>query len=184
MPNQELTTKPLQECYGIIYCMSGKEEAVSVIISKLWPEVIATPAKIWKRRSNQGKKYYNIEIAIPGYIFFRAPAEYDFKDKPNDMYYFLKTEDGDWHLYGQDLLFTEWLIAHNGEIGLSKAYHDGERVRILDGPLKELEGYIVKIDKRSRNGQVKLQINGKNVYLWLGFELMETAEDNPKTARF
>jgi transcription antitermination factor NusG len=50
---------------------------------------------------------------------------------------------------------------------------EGERVRIASGPLKDLEGYIVRIDKRNRSGQVMLMFNNRTVKVWLGYEMIE-----------
>jgi hypothetical protein len=47
------------------------------------------------------------------------------------------------------------------------------RIHIASGPLKDLEGSIVRIDKRNRNAQIALKLQSRIVKAWLGFELLE-----------
>ena len=44
----------------------------------------------------------------------------------------------------------------NGEIGFSKVFKKGENVTVIDGPLKGLEGMIIKIDKRKGRAKVRM----------------------------
>ena len=51
------------------------------------------------------------------------------------------------------------------------AYFDeGNRIRILDGFLKDYEGSIIRVDRRHRSVQVKLMFQGKTLTTWLGYE--------------
>lgn len=87
------------------------------------------------------------------------------------------TKDGSWHLHGDDAQLVQWLIEHDGLLGMSKAYAKGTRVIIKSGPLKELEGIITKVDRHNRNGMVTLDLFGRRMSVWLAFELMESEED-------
>jgi transcription antitermination factor NusG len=76
-------------------------------------------------------------------------------------------------LSGDDERYARWVFSQNGLIAMSEACLEGDRVRIVRGPLKDLEGQILKIDKRNRNGQVMLTFNNRIVKAWLGFEFVE-----------
>ena len=159
--------------YGCLFCVTGREREVARNVELLWPGVIACAVCILKRRTCQGIKRLEPEILIPGYVFFCAPADYmDFSPWPSDVWKMLRSLDGSWRLAGTDEAFARWLLQHDGEIGLSKAYEVGERIHIHSGPLKDMEGYITRIDRRNRSGQVCLTINGREIRAWLGFEML------------
>ena len=75
------------------------------------------------------------------------------------------------------LRFARWLLGYDGLLSFSQAHREGDSIRILRGPLKDMEGRIVRVDKRGRSGQVLLNFNGREIAVWLGFELVE--EENP-----
>lgn len=88
----------------------------------------------------------------------------------------LTVDKGTWQLAGQDERFAKWLFKYDGLLNFSKAYREGERIKIVSGPLKDMEGQIKRIDKRGRSGQVILQFGGISTKVWLGFDLIEPRE--------
>ena len=111
---------------------------------------------------------------MPGYIFYEA-AE-NFRPElpfPEGVLKALKTVDGNWKLTGRDAEFARWLLEKDGEIGVSKAHHVGEKVRIYQGPLKDLEGFVLRIDPRNQNAQIGLEVEGRTIKVWLPFEIVE-----------
>ena len=54
------------------------------------------------------------------------------------------------------------------------AYSVGQTIRILEGPLKEQQGNIVKVDKRNRNCLISLEFIDNVFKVWLAFDLIET----------
>ena len=87
----------------------------------------------------------------------------------------LSTE-GDWRLRGADEQFTRWLFRYDRLLSLSQAYRDGDRIRIISGPLKDMEGRIRRVDKRGMSGQVLLSFNGREIPTRLSFELIDRIE--------
>jgi transcription antitermination factor NusG len=75
-------------------------------------------------------------------------------------------------LRGNDLDFIKWLNGHNGVIEISKAVEIGTKIKILEGPLKELEGNIVKINKRQKCVCVKIEGEGIKNTIWLSYEFV------------
>jgi hypothetical protein len=76
-------------------------------------------------------------------------------------------DSGIWQLQGEDERFVRWLFQYDGLLGFSKAYKEGDRIRIISGPLKDMEGKIRRVDKRGMSGQVILSFYGKDVPVWL-----------------
>ena len=170
--------------YGCVFCTTGKETVVARLIEAAGREygVHAIAARQEKHKSVKGVKSKVIAVVLPSYVFFRAPAEVrDLTWMPRlDVIRILTYEDGDWRLMGGDAEFAEWLYRYDGLLSFSTAYKEGERIKIIDGPLKDMEGQILRIDKRGHSGQVAIEFNHKITLVWLGFDLVNPM---PESAR-
>lgn len=164
-----------QRAYECIFCLTGREQAVAERIQYACSEVRATAAMQEKYKSDNGKKSKVQTVMLPGYVFFEAP------DDVNAITHFPRTDvlrilmgnDQDWRLTGNDYEFAKWLFSYEGGIRFSTAYREGDRIRILSGSLKDIEGMISRIDKRGRSGQITVRFNQRDVTLWLGFDLIK-----------
>ncbi|MDR0557593.1 MAG: hypothetical protein LBG43_06985 [Treponema sp.] len=78
---------------------------------------------------------------IPGYALLESVHEPDWLELRQSEYIFypFRYADNETRLRGKDLEFAQWLKKHDGTIGISRAIQAGNRIRILDGPLKEYE---------------------------------------------
>lgn len=161
--------------YGCLFCQTGKEQTVADRLQSVCPEVRAVTARQEKFRSFQGKKMKVEAIILPSYVFFQAPADIEPATCfPRENMTRLLTMDGkEWQLTNSDERFVRWLFAYDGLLGFSKAYQVGKRIRIVSGPLKDMEGQILRVDRRGRSGQVMLEFNGRKVPVWLGFDLID-----------
>lgn len=161
--------------YGCLFCITGREEIVAHRIERLCPDVRAIAARKEKHKSVQGRKTRVEEILFPGYVFFMAPPEIEpFHAFPKDDIIRILTSDrGEWQLTDRDREFARWMFEHRGLLAFSKAYNEGEHIRMLSGPLKDMEGQIVRVDKRGRSGQVSLSVHGRSILVWLGFEMVD-----------
>lgn len=161
--------------YGCIYCVTGKEETVARGIEKFSPGIRATPVRQINRKTIGGHTSLIEQVAFPGYVFLEVEpvCEPLYKLPRENLKALLMTPNSSWKLSGDDERFAKWLFSLDGLITLSKAFMEGERVRIASGPLKDLEGCITRIDKRNRSGQVMLMFNNHAVTVWLGYEMIE-----------
>ena len=86
----------------------------------------------------------------------------------------LKYTDGNWQLHGFDDQFAKLLFNGHENIGLSQAWFDeGKRIRILSGFLKDYEGAVSRVNKKKKTVEIQIDLQGKKVSLWLGYELVE-----------
>lgn len=163
-----------EKWFGCMFCRSGQEIRLADTAELRWPGMKARAVCVLKRRSTGGVKSVGSEVMLPGYIFFEADD--GFKPEPplpDGILRILTTLDGDCALTGHDRWFAKWVLDQDGQIGMSRAHRVGDRVQIQKGPLKDLEGYIIRIDRRNRNGQIRLEMNGKEIKAWLPFEIIE-----------
>lgn len=166
---------PLETDYGCVFCMSGKETLVADAVQQRYPQVRATAIRQTKRRTCQGFTTLHDEVVLQGYVLFQAPAGFSLQGalQADNIISLLTYSDGDWRLFGDDLEYARFIFRHNGVIGLSHAYRIGDRIQIVDGPLKDLEGHITRVDRRNRSGQVTLAFGGNTFKVWLGFDIIE-----------
>lgn len=160
---------------GCIFCMTGKERAVAKTIENQHHGIQARAASQIKRYTKGGITTLQDQIMIPGYVFVKLPTGLDLRDltKPDDFINVLTYSDGDWRLSGEDEEYVNWVLKYDGSLPLSKAYQVGDQIIIIDGPLKDLEGQIAKVDKRNRCGQVLIIIAGRQQKVWLGFDIVK-----------
>lgn len=162
--------------YGCVFCRTGQERFVAQALTAKYEGLETLVVTQVKHKSLKGIKSTEEHILLPGYVFFqvqgKAPPFYDIRNVQG-VIGLLCYAFGEWRLADHDYRFARWIFEHGGVIGLSRAYHVGDKVRILSGPLKDYEGNLVKIDKRSRNGQVEIRFDGKVWKIWLAFELVD-----------
>jgi transcription termination/antitermination protein NusG len=161
--------------YGCIYCLSGKETYIASSIMNCNSQIIATAVLQTKRRTKQNVTTLHDEIVFKGYILFKAPQNtriFDFLPE-DECLKVLTYSDGDWRLYGEDERYAKWVFRYDGLIGMSRAYRLGDRIHIIDGPLKDMEGCITRVDRRNKSGQVTITFGGRTIKIWLGFDIIE-----------
>ncbi len=164
--------------YGCLFCESGSEQELCNLITYKCPDIDIHPAMFVRHRTSHGVHTQETKVFIPGYVFFRC-ADDIFKPEafPRDkMFKLLKNEAGDWRLIGSDFAFAQWLLKYDGLLRFSEAYLDDGWVRMLSGPLKDMENEIVKVDKRGRAGLIEVDFNGKTFRAWLGFTIVDKPE--------
>lgn len=160
--------------HGCLFVLTGHENRVASAVEMRWPGIRVRAVSAVKRRSQQGVKRLSVEVIMPGYVFFEAEENFiPTPPYPDGVIRFLTTVDGEWKLMGKDDEFAQWLLAHDGVLNLSQAHKEGERIVIHKGPLKELEGYILKIDRRNENALVQLEAGSKEIKAWLPFEIVD-----------
>ena len=186
MKTSLLEPAPLSGCadvrpiaYGCVFCQTGKEACIAKHIESQYPGVRARAVCQVKRHTVRGNTSLEQSVLLNGYVLMEAPTDIGFgrSNVIEEAISLLTYTDGDWQLYGEDESYARWVFRHNGLIGLSKAYKVGDQIQIVDGPLKDLEGAITRIDRRNRSGQVTLTFGGKQLKVWLGFEIINSLPD-------
>jgi len=144
-------------------------------VSVYWPK-----REIIIRR--QGKKIKSIEPVFPGYVFVEAEeidnsTFYEFRKIPC-FYRFLKDNHNIIPLPDSEQRVIFQLTKFGRIIGKSTAkYNENDKIAVLDGPLKGLEGLIVKVDRRKRRVKVRLNMYEDSFLVDFAFDLIEEKEE-------
>lgn len=159
--------------YGCLFCKTGSEVEVAKELQSFDEIEALAPERKYRRRIN-GEMDIRSEILFPGYVFIKAPTNFDVgKLLRYSNTYRLLTTDKEWLLTGNDAGFVQWLFEQGTELGFSQAYFEGEKIRIVSGPLKDYEEAIIRVNKRFQNALVILSFNKLQIRVCLGYELVD-----------
>jgi transcriptional antiterminator NusG len=118
-----------------------------------------------------------LEPVFPGYIFLETP------NLPDETYWLLRTTPGFYRflpdnrlpqpLDGKDLATLKHFMSFGPYADKSKVSFDAsDRINVVEGPLKGLEGRIIKVDKRKGRAKVKLDMYDESFLIDLAFEVL------------
>ncbi|MEW5817114.1 MAG: antiterminator LoaP [Spirochaetota bacterium] len=140
---------------------------------------------IWPRRRlvvrRRGILKNSLAPIFPGYLFIetdRIEADvYWILKRINGFFRFLKSNHEIEPLEGKDKQLLLHFLSFGEIVNKSAVYFDeNKRIRVVSGPLKGLEGEIVKVDKRKKRAKIKLALYKDSFMIDFGFELLEPAE--------
>jgi transcription antitermination factor NusG len=187
------TSKTLgRESVFCVFCKTGREPAVESFLTLRAYRVISsfTAQKVFRN----GKAQTERRPILPGYVFFAAPAPPDWKTilASSDIYYPVAYADGTNTLRNNDLAFVKWLLLHTGSsngapagtIGVSQVMKIGTRIKVVNGPLKDFEGSITKVNKARKIAAIELSTDSMFHIVWVPIEYVEkqkNCEISPKT---
>ena len=91
---------------------------------------------------------------------------------PN-FYRFLPDNKEIHHLDGKDLSLIKHFLTFGEIIESSKVYFDeNERIIVEEGPLKGLEGLIIRVDRSKRRARIRVDIAQNSITLDLAFDVI------------
>lgn len=118
-----------------------------------------------------------IEPVFPGYVFIES------ENLENNVYWSLRTTPGFYRflpenkdckpLEGRDLALLNHFLSFGEVAEKSKVrFDENDRIQILEGPLKGLEGSIIKVDRRKGRVKVKLDMYKDQFAVDFAFEMV------------
>ena len=169
--------------YYIIQVATGREQAFIGGVQKKAPEVAQTHNFIYLTRElyirRQGKTLREEQPVFPSYIIMQTTGTVDgqtvlaLKALP-DFYHFLKSNTEITALAGNDLAIIEHFLGLGPRIGPSLVRFDQDnRIVVIEGPLKGIEGSIIKVDRRKQRAKIRVDFAGSAHTMDLGFEDIE-----------
>lgn len=114
---------------------------------------------------------------FPGYVFLET------EDLRGELYWHLRTTAGFFRflpensgpqpLEGRDLSMLKHFMSFGDVAGPSRVIFDeNDRIKVIEGPLKGLEGRIIKVDKRKCRARVALDLYDESFPVDLTFETL------------
>ncbi len=122
-----------------------------------------------------GKTVKRMRCVFPGYVFLETDnLGEDLRWKlrrVRGFYRFLKDTAHPSPLNDRDKQLLLKFISFGKAADISRVtFDENERIMVLDGPLKGLEGQIVKVDRRRGRAKVKLDMCEQGFLVDFGFE--------------
>jgi transcription termination/antitermination protein NusG len=143
----------------------------------------------WPRRTlmirRRGKTREVQAPIYPGYLFLEAesvePDVYWVCKRTSGVFKFLKDNRHIEPLCGDDERILKHFLAFGEVTEKSKVYFDTDKkIKVLSGPMKGLEGRIIKVDKRKRRAKIKLSLYQDSFVVDFAFEHMEPVDDDER----
>lgn len=164
----------------VLQVIGGKENNIEKFISKLEIDSMKPflPRKKLKIRKSGIIKDI-IKPLYPGYIFVIGVWNLNEAKKIVKLPGAVKFIGG---LYSPGTLKSDEKeiinkIIKDGVAEYSKVVKEGTKIKIISGPLKELEGVIQSVDRRKQKAIVSLPLLNSIVKVTLGFEYMKADEE-------
>jgi transcription termination/antitermination protein NusG len=143
----------------------------------------------WPRRSlrirRSGAWHESLAPIFPGYLFLQAdtlpPQAYRCLRSISGFMRFLPSNDDILPMSSSDQQILTHFLSF-GEVVERSVVTFGEdnRIRVISGPLKGLDGRIIKVDRRKGRARVRLEMYEDTFAVDLGFDLLEPqAEKGP-----
>ncbi len=174
--------------YFVIQVKSrGEEKYMKLILPFLENQGLRL---LWPRRRltilKKGKKQETLAPIFPGYLFLETellyPDLYWRLRKTDGFFRFLKSNHDICPLEGQDRELLLHFMSFGEIAERSKIeFDEHDKIRVISGPLKGLEGNIVKIDRRKGRAKVKLSLYEDSFLIDFGFESLQNADVEIKT---
>ena len=141
---------------------------------------IVFPQRILKIRKS-GKVTEKQLPVFAGYLFIGTDKIskdlYQHLKRCKGFYRFLPNNQEPRFLEGRDLEILNQFISFGGLAKISQVVFDeNDRIKVIEGPLSGLEGYIVRVNKRKGRATVCLDMCQTAFSIDLGFEILNKEE--------
>ena len=169
--------------FFVIQVRTGKEQQYIQQAEK----VLKAPEErlFWPRRAlrirRQGKWRDSVAAIFPGYLFLQihsiSPTLYGALKRISGFMHFLKDNQHIEALNERDREILLHFISYGEIVQRSKVYFDRDnRIRVISGPLKGMEGLVVKVDRRKGRARIRLELYEDSFLIDFGFDALENAE--------
>lgn len=165
-------------CY-CISCYSGNEEKVAEKIRRIADDVTAIVPVYEREEKKNGAWSRHCYALLPGYLFIYTdnPLKMSALFGISQLTGILRYDDDSCELKGNDLEFAQWVWRYHGTIGLSRVVMEGDRIKVIDGPLKDYEGVIKKVNKHRRSAMVEIKVGKHSKDVWMSFQWFDASQE-------
>jgi transcriptional antiterminator NusG len=159
-----------------IFVETGYEETVQQYLNYNFADLYSLIPKRLVPEKKNGKFKKVVKKLFPGYLLIRAELDDTMVQKIKNIPHFIKILG-----YGAkyapipeaEIAIILKLINNEGIIDYSQVFIENSRVQVKEGPLKGLEGLIVKVNKHTRRVKIKLAFLGEARMIEVGIEMLQ-----------
>jgi len=180
------------KCY-CLYCKTGSEAKLVRLLKKDMRDLedrdvtILFPTKIVNER-HRGVWRRVEQPLLPGYLFLYLEDDVPFPvfiiRQERDAYRILRYADGSMQLQSSDMQYALWVHNHGGRFEPSTVvFREGQMVKVLDGPLVDMEGRIVKMDRHHKRVIVAFMFAGEERKVNLSIQVVDTTAKGEKSGK-
>lgn len=166
--------------YYVIQVLTSGEDDYIDHATRLRPSLHFILPKRTLAIRKEGKTVNTISCVFPGYVFLEIQE----LELGGDDYFSLRRTPGFFRFLPDNSKPAELgesdrqLIFHFSRFAASETiskvtFDDNDRIVVLEGPLKGMEGKIVSVDRRKRRAKIKLDLYDTSFPIDLGFEVVE-----------
>ncbi len=158
-----------------IFCKTGTEKDAAKYIAESEKDIEAiAPVRILQEK-RKGHWRHKEQILFPGYLFLYGEKDIDpgLIARTPGFYKLLGYDASLRELQGTDYEYAMWLHRYQGCLEISKVFTIGKLVKVIEGPLADGIGRIVKLDKHKRKIWVEFEFDGQTRLVTLSAECVE-----------
>lgn len=160
-------------CY-CLFCLTAKQNDMEKLISRVYPCMVVNTKitqKLWKR----GTAKYVKHLLLPGYLFLYSEERLDLSEvsRFTGVIRVLKNEDMSYELRDRNEEFARWIYRNGGEIAVSKAVREGDRIRVVQGPMADFTGTLLRVNKSRQRAEIAFEFDGIERRMWLSFDWID-----------
>ena len=128
-----------------------------------------------KYRKVKGQPTKQLAHLLPGYLFFVSDHPQELQKLLKRIPEFAKTlgdDDGAIPLYQEEVEFLQRYTGDERILKMSEGYLVGSELVVTDGPLKDYQGKVMKIDRHKRTAVLELEFLGRKTKVTVGLEIV------------
>lgn len=165
-----------------VWVQTGREEQIKMVCDRklgsgnIYEECFLPKyEKPWKENGEWIKKQ---KILFPGYLFFVT-------EEPEELHQALKSipqfakllgdREGPIPLYEDEVDFLKKHINKDKVFEISTGEYIGKKLVVTEGPLKDLTGKVVYVDRHGRQAVLEVEFFGRTVRMKVGLEIVRKA---------
>jgi transcriptional antiterminator NusG len=175
--------------FFVIQVRTGKEQQYI----KQADKVLRAPEQrlYWPRRAlrirRQGEWKDSVAAIFPGYLFLQtesiSPPLYGALKRISGFLRYLKDNQHIEALNARDREILMHFLSYGEVVQRSRVFFDQDnRIRVISGPLKGMEGRVVKVDRRKGRARIRLELYEDSFLIDFGFDALEKAMDQPASS--
>jgi transcriptional antiterminator NusG len=161
-----------------LFVKTGEEEVMRKFLETLLPyanmKILIPKRKLQERRG--GKVTEVIRSLLPGYVLIKTEMDISIYHRLKQMpglLRILRDESEPLCIPEHEIATILALTNDSDVIEFSEIYKEGDRIRVVSGPMKDLEGIIDSYNHRKKRLRIRLEILGQVKKVDLGAILVE-----------